>query len=90
MEEKVAPTPSEDGSVDDPVSSIEDVHQVLTAGKRKSTFLKNIGLKVVSKGRNPARSLNEAQLQTEKAINEELCGTLKSCRGINKLLRRPH
>ena len=77
MEEKVAPTPLEDGSVDDPVSSIEAVHQVLTAGKRKPTFLKNVGLKVVSKGRTPTRSLNEAQLQTEKAINEELRGTLE-------------
>ena len=60
MQEKVAPTPSEDGSVDDPVSSIEAVHQVLTAGERKPTFLKNVGLKVVSKGRTPDRSLYEA------------------------------
>ena len=77
MQEKVAPTPSEDGSVDDPVSSIEAVHQEFTAGKRKPTFLKNVSLKVVSKGRTPSGSLTEAQLQTEKAINEELRGTLE-------------
>ena len=63
MEKKLAPTPSEDGSVDEPVSSIEAVHEVLTAGgKRKPTFLRNVGLKVAPKGRTPARSVMEAQL----------------------------
>src|SRR3954453_5067679 len=77
MEEKVASTPSADGRVDDPVSSIEAVHQVLTAGERKPTFMRNIGLTVAPKGRTPARSMIEAQLLADQARNKELCAALE-------------
>ncbi|KAM0911326.1 hypothetical protein ACQ4PT_013537 [Festuca glaucescens] len=69
--QKFIPTPSEDGSVDEPLSSIEVVHQVLSADKRKPTFLKNIGITVASNSRTP-KSLLEVQLEVEKAGNEKL------------------
>ena len=77
MEQKVAPTPSEDGSVDEPVSSIEAVHQVLSVVRRKPTFLRNVGLRVAPKGRTPARTVQEAQLLTERARNEQLRATIE-------------
>ena len=72
MEAKIAPVRSEDGSRNEPMSSIEDVHQVLSADKRKTTFLKNSGLDVPSTSRTPAKCPLEAQVEAEQASNEIL------------------
>ena len=54
------------------MSSIEAMHQVLSANKRNSTFLKNIVLVVSSTSRSPAKCPLEAQVEAEQASDEIL------------------
>ncbi|KAM0874595.1 hypothetical protein ACQ4PT_037305 [Festuca glaucescens] len=76
MEAKVAPTRSKDGSMDEPLSSIEVVHQVLTEDKRKPTFLKNIGISVASTSKAPKSQL-QVQLEAEKEGNQKLLSVIE-------------
>ncbi|KAM0861605.1 hypothetical protein ACQ4PT_045784 [Festuca glaucescens] len=74
--QKIAPACSEDGSMDEPLSSIEAMHQVLTEDKRKPTFLKNIGIPVACTSRMPKSQL-QVQLEAEKEGNNKLLSIIE-------------
>lgn len=62
--------------MDEPLSSIEAVYQVLTEDKRKPTFLKNIGITVACTSRTPKSQL-QVQLEAEKEGNNKLLSVIK-------------
>jgi hypothetical protein len=76
MQAKFALVPSEDGSMDEPLSYIEVVHQVLSKKNRKPTFLKNISIRTTSTSKVPKSQL-QVQLEAEKEGNQKLLSIIE-------------
>ena len=65
MEGKIVVSASPDGTLTQPLSATEAVAAVLCKGRRKATFLKNVGL--VSSRTKATKSQLQLQLDTERA-----------------------
>jgi len=74
MENKMTPSASEDGTDDEPLSSMDVVRYALMRDNRQPTFLKNVGIHP-SHSRWTMSQL-EKQLEAERAGHEKLRGTI--------------
>ena len=70
MEGKMVVSTSLDGTLTQPLSATKGVATVLCKGRRKTTFLKNVGL--VSSHTKPTKSQLQLQLDSERAGKHEL------------------
>ena len=70
MEGKIVVSASPDGTLTQPLSATEAVAAVLCKGRRKATFLKNVGL--VSSRTNTTKAQLQLQLDAERAGKLEL------------------
>ena len=68
MEGKMVVSTSLDGTVTQPLSATEAVAAVLCKGRRKPTFLKNVGL--VSSRTKATKSQLQLQLDAERAATK--------------------